>query len=109
MLNGVKQFSAKVRVSPFAMIDSVVGIVKIQLHIGRLLPICRKERSCGVINLVACFPHPWTVAVEVGVVVVRAKRGKGKGAVVLADVAAKVSCLRSLICKKRTNGQGGWQ
>jgi hypothetical protein len=27
----------------------------------------------------------------------------------LADVVAKVSCLRSLICKKRTNGQGGWQ
>jgi len=107
LLNGVKHFSTKVRVSPFAMIDSIIGIVKIQLRIERLLPVCRKERSCGVINLVACFPHPWTVAIEVGIVVVRAKRGKGKGAVVLADVVAKVSCLCSLICKKRTNGQGG--
>ena len=101
--------AAKVWVSPFAMIESVVGVVKIQLRVGRLLPICRNQSACRVINLVTSLPHPWSVAVEVDVVMVRAKRGKGKGAVVLADVAAEVSSLRSLIRKKRTNGQrGGW-
>ena len=104
LLNGVKYVSVKVRISPFSMVESIVGVVKIELRIRWLLAVSRNESSCGVVNLVASFPHPWTMAVDVNVVVVGAKRRESKGTVVLADVPSKVSCFHSLICEKRMNG-----
>ena len=107
LLNGVKYFSVKVRILPFPMVESIVSVVKIELRIQWLLAFSWNESSCRVVNLVASFPHPWTMAIDVDIVLVGVKRGESKGAVVLADVLAKVSCFRSLICKKRTNGWGG--
>ena len=103
VLNAVDDFSTKVRILPFAMIKCIVCIIKIQLSIQRLLAICRKKSTSRVVNLVASFPHPWTVAIEMNIIVIRAERGECKAAIVLPDVLVKVSCLYSLIRKKRTN------
>jgi hypothetical protein len=103
LLNAVDDFSIKVRISLSAMIECIVCIIKIQLSIQRLLAIRRKKSSSRVVNLVASSPHLWTAAIEMNIVVIRAERGECKVAIVLLNMLTKVSCLYSLIRKKRTN------